>query len=207
MKEQVCLIGVPDEFAGEVTSVADRALADVRSALAFNEKISIVIFQSQPAFVIPEIGQTGRAIGREGLEVLIDFDRPFEAGELVSTIHHETAHLVRGRAVGYRWPLGEAIVSEGIACFVEKQLQPDRHVVYAEPLPEPERYLREAEPMFDAEDFDNAKWFFGGTDAPRWLGYRLGYAIIAAYMRAHPASIANLIRMPAREIWDESSLS
>ena len=110
---------------------------------------------------------------------------------LERTIVHELHHLLRGRGPGYGTTLGEALVSEGLAGhFV-------REVYASEPEPwecavSGEAMLAEREDAlseWDNAGYDHRSWFFGPS-RPKWLGYSMGYALVGAYLKAHPLETA-----------------
>jgi Predicted Zn-dependent protease (DUF2268) len=136
--------------------------------------------------VIPEIGIAGQIYRRSLFALTLDPDNPNFAsslrdGNLRRHVVHEVHHCLRKGGPGYGKSLGEALVSEGLAGqFVTR--------LFGTP-PEPwERAVESpvALSLFPAADvmasttYDHRAWFFGaGGQFPRWLGYTLGYMIVA----------------------------
>jgi len=203
-KDQVCLIGVPETLEQKVSSVVRDSLQLSRKVFEYSKPVGVIIIEAQSELVIPEIGLMGRAVGKQGLEIYVDFERKFKKDELetelASTVYHELAHLVRENKVGYSRSLLDAIVSEGISCYAEKYFQPEHTIPYIASVENEQKYIQEAKLLFDKEDFDHAKWFFGSRNFPKWIGYRLGYVIVDKYMGEKKVSLAELARTNSRLI-------
>ena len=101
-------------------------------------------------------------------------------------------------------PLAEHLAFEGRACVFASLVQPDWQAPWTLPLPEPEQGelldkiavgLREGtNPLLSA-------------DAPMWAGYRLGTALVNAFLVRHPAlSVSEWTRLDARELLEGSGL-
>lgn len=160
-----------------------------------------------PGGVIPERGHAGGCF-RPGCVVLaFDPDCPAFAAHLdrplERTIAHEVHHAARWLGPGYGRTLGEAIVSEGLACrFVSE--------VFSDP-PEPweialapnalAEWIEAARPHIGDMMYDHASWFFGGRGVPRWAGYAIGFELVGRFLRedeekrasAHAQTPASLV--------------
>ena len=141
---------------------------------------------------IGEIGHVGHVPGPGVLTLTLDPynpNLPDHLGEpLERMIAHELHHLMRFETVGYGPTLGEVLVSEGLACrFVDELYASDpepweRAVPRNELGPFAERAVDEA----DNAGYDHIRWFFGGGDLPRWIGYTLGRELVGDYLEKHP---------------------
>lgn len=154
--------------------------------------------------VVPEKGHGGYTPGPGAVFLTVDPTSPAllrtADRSLERTAIHELHHALRWDGPGYGRTLGEALVSEGLAChFV--------HEVFDGP-PEPwevavapdqlARYAEEAQRSWDDADYDHADWFFGAASRPRWLGYGLGCLIVARFLAANPgAKPSTLATAPA----------
>jgi uncharacterized protein YjaZ len=112
---------------------------------------------------------------------------------------HELHHVVRWDGPGYGLCLGEALVSEGLAGhFVQEVLggKPEPWEALPDALVDPHR--RSADDEWDNALYDHGAWFFGTGALPRWLGYSLGFGIVARYLRTHPGlTAASVAHAPA----------
>jgi hypothetical protein len=167
-----------------------------------------ILVQRLPGAVIPEIGMVGHAHRRSLCALTLDPDNAHFAaalagGALRRLVTHEVNHCLRMAGPGYGKTLGEALVSEGLAGHFTARL-------LGTP-PEPwecgltEDALRAHRPdaaMLAAADYNHAAWFFGrGGAQPRWLGYSLGFRIVADWLAATPEADARaLVEVGAAEV-------
>ena len=190
-------------------AAVDAAVADVRRRAA-----PVVTLPSLDLVVsavsgrgIRETGHVGHSFYPGAIFLTLDPDNPRLAdnlGEsLARMIAHELNHALRWETVGYGSTLGEALVSEGLAGQFVAQL-------FASP-PEPWEQALEgtelatvitaAQNELDAPRYDHNAWFFGAGRHPRWAGYRLGHALVGAWLAAEPGrTAAGAIGVPASEI-------
>lgn len=96
--------------------------------------------------------------------------------ELTDALAHEMHHLVRWQATGYGRTLGEAIVSEGMACWFAKLQSGWKAPWIEEELPSKEM-LDQIGKEWNDERYDHSEWFFDGRYG-KWVGYRIGYRLV-----------------------------
>lgn len=152
--------------------------------------------------VVPEKGHVGHAPGGGVIFVTVDPGNPAltanrDAG-LERMLIHELHHAARWAATDPGRSLGAALVAEGLAGqFVQQVMGPpiepweslDPATIHA--------HLDRARQDWDRAGYDHAGWFFGAGSLPRWLGYALGFRLVAAYLADHPgASAASLVAAP-----------
>ena len=148
--------------------------------------------------VIPDVGIGGSTDPRTG-EVIVSMDArsPLTPRELLTiwlplVLAHELHHSSRVLdGPGYGSTLLDTMISEGAAEAFVRDTYPDAPPIpWVRPLsPSTERRVwREARASLDEPDDTDSyeRWFLGKADLPRWTGYRLGYAIVRAYLRRHP---------------------
>lgn len=117
-------------------------------------------------------------------------------------VAHEVGHALRWDGPGYGRSLGEALVSEGLAGRFVRQLYADPPEPWEDAVSTAElaEGVRCARAEWDRRDYDHARWFFGKGDAPRWLGYTIGYRLVGAWLEARPESSALVASaLPASE--------
>lgn len=95
------------------------------SALLPIADIDVIVQAS--TFVIPETGMGGWSPAADVLYISIDPANPnllrdFDT-EFLATLGHELHHCLRHGGPGYGRTLGEALVSEGLACHFETELR------------------------------------------------------------------------------------
>ena len=190
-------------------AAVEAAVADVRRRAApvvtlpsLDLAVSVV-----PGRGIREIGHVGHSFYPGAIFLTLDPDNPRLAdnlGEpLARMIAHELNHALRWETVGCGATLGEALVSEGLAGQFVAQLFASPPEPWEQALEEAElaAVIRAAQGELDAPRYDHNAWFFGAGRHPRWAGYRLGYAIVGAWLAAKPGrTAAGTISVPASEI-------
>jgi len=107
---------------------------------------------------------------------------------LQRTILHEFHHALRWESVGYGNTLFEATITEGLAGhFVHELLgTPPEPWECAFPTAELQPYIAAFEQDALNPDYNHAKWFFGASDLPNWLGYSLGFQMVEKFLMEHP---------------------
>ncbi|WP_324019702.1 peptidase [Pantoea sp. JZ29] len=141
--------------------------------------------------VVPEKGHSGFCPEPGIVYVTVDPDNPAfcqnAAQSLERMFAHELHHAARWAGPGYGTTLGEACVSEGLAGHFVLELfggEPERwECINAELI---HAYLPQLHQDWLCTDYDHSKWFYGAGDMPRWLGYTLGFNLVASYLAARP---------------------
>ncbi len=201
------MIGVPKRHVQSILKKSSAALAEVRNIFLYTKPIEVIIMQAQDFYVIPETGIVGSAVGRTGIDIKIDFDRIdvkriIERG-MPSTIFHEAAHIVRENSVGYGTTLLDALVSEGIACFVEKTTV-SHTIPYIKKIKDEDKFWKRVAKESMSTTYDHAEWFFGSGKLPRWIGYRLGYVLVERFMKRSPTTLDTLVKIASQEMYKEN---
>ena len=143
-----------------------------------------VVVQVLPGRTIPEVGFSGFAPGPELIHLYIDPDNPALPSAIQGverTLAHEAHHCLRQRGPGYGKTLGEALVTEGLAGQFVRELYATPPELWEEPQDSDYDYLALVLENWH-KGYDHTAWFFGTGSLPRWLGYRLGYRIVGAYV-------------------------
>jgi hypothetical protein len=111
------------ETNGPLRTMLERALRraqrEVVPMLPLPSRI-VVSAGADPSRVVPETGVAARAWSADRLDLWVDPNNPWTqaAGEeeVLAIVAHELHHCARWKRPGYGATLGEAIVSEGLAC-------------------------------------------------------------------------------------------
>jgi uncharacterized protein YjaZ len=188
-------------FLERVIRLAERQVVPV---LPIDRRITVAV-GIDPARTIRETGIGARAWAADRIDVWLDPSHPWveAAGEeeLLAMLSHELHHCARWMHPGYGATLGEALVSEGLACCFETGFRGGVPPFWARALDAVA--LRDAEalvrPRLTERRYDHRAWFFGAPEQglPRHLGYSLGFALVARHMRASGRTAAQLVRTPA----------
>lgn len=164
--------------------------------------IDVVVSCSK--FVVPETGVAGYCPSADVLYITIDPENPnlllnFDA-EFLATLGHELHHCMRQGGPGYGRTLGEALVSEGLACHFETELRGGASPFYARALDASSlTALRERAHADRNSSYKHRAWFFGSTSEgiPMYAGYSVGFSIVAHYIDGHG--------IPASRLWNAPS--
>lgn len=165
-----------------------------------------VSFIPAPNDVIPQLGVGGYSPGPNNILVYLDpqFDGIDEA-EILATLLHEAHHCIRWRGPGYGRSLGQAMISEGLACLYEQE-HLGRIPIYAAADLKADQVARAGQ-SFDRQDYDRGTWFFGRGDLEFWFGYTLGYRICQQHSAKTGRSAAQLVDTPAEKILSQAILA
>ena len=149
-----------------------------------------------PDEAIPEWGLGGYTYGPHTVVLAIDPDQKLDPVNVFSTLVHEIHHVMRWRGPGPGSSLGERLVTEGLAQVFEAEVT-GRTPLYAQgDLRQEHRAV--ALQHLDEDPADEGRWFFGGSDIPRWFGYRLGYNVVGTALRELGSDPAAMVLEPAK---------
>ncbi|WP_157822418.1 DUF2268 domain-containing putative Zn-dependent protease [Psychromonas sp. Urea-02u-13] len=153
--------------------------------------------------VLPETGFGGYSPSEDIAYITIDPDnegllKTFN-NEFLVTLGHELHHCARHKHVGYGLTLGEALISEGLACLFETELRSNKVPIYANVLSKEqiEKFLIKAKPELLNSCYDHNAWFFGSNSIPRHTGYSVGYKLAK--------DCVNLFELPASKLVNKSA--
>ena len=194
--------GELDNLQGLITRSFEYVLPIVEKDLRANQ--IDVIFVSAPALTIPEYGIGGNCPGPHHVYVSFDpqSDKITKEG-LDESLFHEMHHAMRYRDPGYGETLGEAMISEGLACLYEEQVT-GNVPIYAR-VAVSDKQIALAEAKLEDNHYDHSAWFFGTGDIIRWFGYSYGYKLCKKYSDKHNKSASELVHTPAHVILGKQS--
>ena len=167
--------------------------------------------------IIPDVGIGGFTDPDSGrLVISMDSRSPVGLDDLLTiwlpiVLAHELHHSHRVLdGPGYGRTLADAVVTEGSAEAFVRETYPDAPPIpWVEPLRSDEErrvwgYAKDELPRADTAE-RHERWFFGKDELPRWAGYKLGYAIVRAFLESHPdKNAADLATMSSDEVIDGS---
>jgi uncharacterized protein YjaZ len=178
---------------------------DIVSVLLPVKDVDVVVRAGRR--VIPEIGIGGFSPSAEAVYLTMDPDNPhFQDSlerEFVPILGHELHHCARHSGPGYGHLLGEALVTEGLACHFETELRGGDAPFYAHALDEVALQAVTARALDALEcSYDHRSWFFGATaqNLPRHAGYSLGFRIVGRYLADYGTLASHSWAVPARDV-------
>jgi len=159
-------------------------------------ELACVVFSAHPSETIPTIGIGAFASDTHIIFIYIDpsfarFPKSLK-NELVSTIAHETAHVIRMRSGQIVKNLFDAFVNEGLADHFAVEICGPKtklwHKGYYSKLDIPYQ-LAQKESKNQITDSSYEKWFTVGDlkhNIPWTTGYALGNQIVSEYLKDNP---------------------
>jgi uncharacterized protein YjaZ len=146
--------------------------------------------------VIPEKGHVGYAPEPGLIYVTVDPDhsslRTNAGRSLERMLAHELHHSSRWDGPGYGNTLGQALVSEGLAGhFAQESFEGEPELWESLPVSTLRSHIAKAQNEWGSTEYEHEEWFFGSPELPRWLGYSLGYQLVARYLAMHPQARAS----------------
>jgi uncharacterized protein YjaZ len=161
-----------------------------------------IIFVSAANQAIPEYGLGGNSPGPNHIYISFDPEsQKITKQGLVESLFHEAHHCMRWRNPGYGETLGEAMISEGLACLYEEEhggLAP----IYAK-VDISQKEIESADKELNSTKYSHAEWFFGTGKIKRWFGYTYGYELCKRYSLNTGLSSADLLHVSASEILNQ----
>lgn len=186
---------------GELKDLISKSLSNVIPVVEkdLNANQIDIIFISAASLAIPEYGIGGNSPGPN--HIYISFDPKSEKitqQGLDETLFHEVHHCMRWRNPGYGETLGEAMITEGLACLYEEQ-NTGNVPIYAK-VKLDEMQIKLAHETIKSKDYDHSEWFFGTKEISRWFGYSYGYALCKEHSDKNNKSASELVNVPAEKI-------
>jgi len=174
----------------------ESSLALVSSRIPVGD-VDVVVYEDA-ANVVPELGMSGFCTSPRRMYLPIDTRHP----ELPTTFEkvfqsfmaHELHHCARRSIQGFSSTLGQALVTEGLACCFEAELPGGTAPVYATCVRGPE--LKRVQDLARAALHDSFEgwddWFFGAREPeiPLHAGYSLGYLLVSNWLRKQHSTAA-----------------
>lgn len=210
-KGNIHLIGIPKKYLGKVSASVLAGLNNSVKILKWKKDINLVIFAAETHEIHPDMSLYAFTLGMsQRIEFKIDFSRrnidSIIAVELPMTIYHETSHVVRESTLGYSITLLDYLIDEGVGCFIEQSIMPERKISYIQKIKDESLYWDNAKNNFNKKISWNQsrEWFFGTGSLPNWIGYRIGFLIVQRCMNNNSIGFDELVRMSSKEILEKS---
>lgn len=189
--------GELDSLEALITSALNRARPIVVHELQA-QQIDI-FFISASLLAMPEYGIGGNSPGPNHIYISFDpVSKKITEQGLFETLLHEIHHCMRWRNPGYGVTLGEAMISEGMACLYEEEHRGTPPLYATAKISSND--IREAKKLITSDTYDHAEWFFGTKDIPRWFGYTYGHQLCKQYAQKHQTNAKEMLHLPASVI-------
>jgi uncharacterized protein YjaZ len=155
-----------------------------------------IVFLYAPEWVIPELGVGANSPGSYNIDVRLDPQlKNLKENDIFLSILHEGHHCMRWRNPGYGTTLGEALISEGLACLFEEEIG-GVPPIYSQ-VQISAQDIDRARQSFHKKTFNHAEWFFGTKKMIRWFGYTYGYQLCKAYSLKTGKQASELVHIDA----------
>jgi uncharacterized protein YjaZ len=171
-----------------------------------------VIVYNDADYVVPELGMSGFCTSPRRMYLPLDvenhslsasFEKVFQ-----SFLAHELHHCARRNASGFADTLGQALVSEGLACCFEAELPGGGVPMYATRVSGRElaAVRARAQVELDRPLSGWGKWFFGEAEPeiPLHAGYALGFEAVSKWLQRHGQTAASSFAVPASQVLAEA---
>ena len=208
------------EAAGPLAPWRQMVMAELAAGWeAAERRVSLppidILIQNVPNSGIPGLGMAAHAHRPNCFSLTLDprnphFPDALAGGAAQRLVVHELHHCLRFAAIGYNHTLGDALVSEGLAChFVRECLEtpPEPWETALDPASLAE-WTERARAEATMLRYDHEAWFHGRRNPgpPRWAGTSIGAAVVGQYLDLHPeAGPSRLVGIHAarllKEIW------
>lgn len=216
-KGNIHLIGIPKKYRSAVSARALEGLNNAMRILKYKQRVDLAIFGAESWEIHPKMYLSAITFGGSSrIDFKICFSRKsintIIKTELPLTIHHELSHVIRVNSVGDWKTLLDIFIDEGIGCFVEQSLMPKRKIPYIQKINNEKVLWRKAKKHLlqkrTVNDQLNSQkeWFYGSGTLPNWIGYRLGYLTVQAFMSKYAIGLDKLVRLSSKQILEESGL-
>lgn len=200
--------------AAELTEIVDTlnivvpdALKEIKERLNLTNEVTINI-SFNPDSALLQTGVGGYAPSQDTAFIYLDplnenFNKNFET-ELRAILSHELHHCKRWENPGYGNTLREALVSEGLAQYLESEMRNGTPPFYATALNRKEinAVYEQMQTELDSKSYnweDHYAWFIKneGDIEPHYKGYTVGYDIVKKYLAKTGEDAASLVSEPA----------
>jgi uncharacterized protein YjaZ len=171
-----------------------------------------VIVYNDAEYVVPELGMSGFCTSPRRLYLPMDIEHPELAVTFENVFQgflaHELHHCARRLVPGFAETLGQALVTEGLACCFESELPVGRVPMYATRVSG--QALQAVQHRAAAELHSPllgwGEWFFGEREPeiPVHAGYSIGYAIVSRWLVLHGRTAADAYATPASQLLAEA---
>lgn len=198
--------GSLDRWETRIRAAFEDALKRVSAHLPIGA-VDVIVYNDAD-YVVPELGMSGFCTSARRMYLPMDVENPVLPERLEQVFQgffaHEMHHCVRRRISGFAETLGQALVTEGLACCFEAELPGGIVPIYARSSSgrSLDTIRSRAAALLDQPFSGWAEWFFGEREAdiPRHAGYVLGYELVSAWLKRSGQTAAACVTVDAAEV-------
>jgi uncharacterized protein YjaZ len=193
-----------------ITQAFDASSALVASRIPVGA-VDVVVY-NDAEYVVPELGMSGFCTSPRRMYLPMDVEHPdlpvhFER-VFQGFFAHELHHCARRAVPGFADTLGQALVTEGLACCFESELPGGGVPMYATRVTGQALQKVQARALAELHLPLSSwgEWFFGeqDPDIPVHAGYSIGYALVFKWLQLHGRSAADSYATPASHFLAEA---
>jgi uncharacterized protein YjaZ len=167
-----------------------------------------VVVYNDAEYVVPELGMSGFCTSPRRMYLPMNVEHPDLSATFESVFQgffaHELHHCARRAAPGFADTLGQALVTEGLACCFESELPGGGVPMYATRVSGQALQAVQARATAELNSPLSGwgEWFFGERepDIPVHAGYSLGYALVFKWLKLHRRTAAESYATPASKV-------
>ncbi|MGU3807878.1 DUF2268 domain-containing putative Zn-dependent protease [Vibrio diabolicus] len=150
---------------------------------------------------VPQTGIGGYCLSAYRVEILLDTQRADIKNviekELAAVLAHELHHLFRMRAGENGVALGDVLIMEGLACHFERKVNGGVTPSLFENIKDQDwrPFYAEMKDKLTSLDYNFDAYFLGSDESrwPKYMGYWVGYNLVAEYLADFQGSELDLV--------------
>ncbi|MFZ3504058.1 DUF2268 domain-containing putative Zn-dependent protease [Vibrio harveyi] len=150
---------------------------------------------------VPQTGIGGYCLSAYRVEILLDTQRADIKNviekELAAVLAHELHHLFRMRAGENGVALGDVLIMEGLACHFERKVNGGVTPSLFEQIKDQDwrPFYAEMKDKLTSLDYNFDAYFLGSDESrwPKYMGYWVGYNLVAEYLADFQGSELDLV--------------
>lgn len=202
--DRLCFSRAERHLIKEIATVTEARVRQLLPQLTNRIKMTV----KTGSMVIPETGEVGSAVGKQGcITWTVDPSRTEGVLEIVKahlrpTLFHELNHVMRKQGQSQeslrQRTLLDIVVSEGLATTFERD-EGGRCPLWGQYPSDVEDWVDELINL--PPDTVRRHWMFRHPDGRRWIGYRSGTYVVDQAAKHSGLSPVELVEIPTREIF------
>ncbi|MCQ9051448.1 DUF2268 domain-containing putative Zn-dependent protease [Vibrio diabolicus] len=192
-----------DDLSSQLSSYFDLSNNDLSSNDLSSNDLSNVDLTISPfdRNDVPQTGIGGYCLSAHRVEILLDTQRADIKNvidkELAAVLAHELHHLFRMRAGENGVALGDVLIMEGLACHFERKVNGGVTPSLFENIKDQDwrPFYAEMKDKLTSLDYNFDAYFLGSDESrwPKYMGYWVGYNLVAEYLADFQGSELDLV--------------
>ncbi|MDU9594647.1 MULTISPECIES: DUF2268 domain-containing putative Zn-dependent protease [Vibrio] len=187
-----------DDLSSLLSSYFDLSNNDLSNIDLSNVDLTVSPFDRND---VPQMGIGGYCLSSYRVEILLDTQRADIKNvierELAAVLAHELHHLFRMRAGENGVALGDVLIMEGLACHFERKVNGGVTPSLFENIKDQDwrPFYAEMKDKLTSLDYNFDAYFLGSDESrwPKYMGYWVGYNLVAEYLADFQGSELDLV--------------